>query len=85
MNALFETPIIPMVLLFMIPIVAILTKHQQKMALLMRQESSNDDNLAIRAEIQRLSNAVNSLTLTVEDLKTQTKRNEAADALQERF
>ncbi|MBX3119651.1 MAG: hypothetical protein KF784_11340 [Fimbriimonadaceae bacterium] len=56
--------------MFMIPIVYILTKHQQKMAELLNRNSSSQDPqvLALAAQVERLTQALHSQTLAVDEL-----------------
>ncbi len=65
------------ILIFLIPIIAILTSHQQKMASMIhgRQVESTDNNRtqALEDEVRRLQATVNSLTLTVESLRDDLK------------
>ena len=65
------------ILIFLIPIIAILTSHQQKMASMIhgRQVESTDNNRTqgLEDEVRRLQATVNSLTLTVESLRDDLK------------
>jgi len=62
-------PIVAIVLVFGIPIVAILSAHQRRMAELMHQRGNNTDAeltrevLAMRREITELRDRVNALTV----------------------
>lgn len=66
-------PLIPIVALC-IPIVAILVKHQQRMAELMQQGSQNNNSeilrelQAMRAEMAQLRERVNQQAIVVDDL-----------------
>lgn len=58
-------------IMFLIPIIAILTAHQQKMARIFaeRQPQSNSDEMvALRAEIARLTQAVHQNTIAIDTL-----------------
>lgn len=74
--------LVPLVI-FTIPIVAILTKHQQKMAELMRQDVQTNVNpnvndiAALRYDVQELRQMVSSLTITVDSLKTEVRQTSA--------
>ena len=56
---------------FLIPIIAILTSHQQKMAKIFRDNQSTEDShdmAALRAEISRLTQAVHQNTIAIDAL-----------------
>ena len=56
---------------FLIPIIAILTSHQQKMAKIFRDNQSTEDShdmAALRAEISRLTQAVHQNTIAIDSL-----------------
>ena len=56
---------------FLIPIIAILTSHQQKMAKIFRENQSAgeaNDVAALRAEISRLTQAVHQNTIAIDAL-----------------
>jgi len=59
-------------ILFLIPIIAILTAHQQKMARIYRegqpQAGNVDEVAALRAEISRLTQAVHQNTIAIDSL-----------------
>jgi hypothetical protein len=63
-------PLIASVLVFMIPIIAILTAHQRKMAeIIHRSEPSpaqSDEMAALRAEISRLTQALHQNTIAID-------------------
>jgi len=65
-------PLIACVLVFMIPIIAILTTHQRKMAELFHrgqpQQGQADEIAALRAEISRLTQAVHQNTIAIDTL-----------------
>jgi len=73
-------PIIAM----MIPIVAILSKHQREMALMMRQDQSNGMNnvlpqimhelQSLRSEVTSMKQQLNDVTLAVDDHKSLQQR-----------
>lgn len=69
--------IIPLVLgaiFFMIPIVAILTSHQQKMAKIMRQNADTSSNAQIeqmRVEMEALRQLVMQQTIAIDNLSSQ--------------
>jgi hypothetical protein len=84
----FEPALIIPILVFMIPIVAILTSHQQKMAKLIHgEQKENQVNGAIlqelqsmRAEVAQLREVVNQQALAVDDLRS-LPRSTMADRL----
>ena len=67
------------IFIVMIPIVAILTRHQQRMAELMRGgPSAPDPNQALemdklRQDMNRLQNVVSTLAINVENLKDEVR------------
>ncbi|MEI8282518.1 MAG: hypothetical protein WCG75_08950 [Armatimonadota bacterium] len=65
------------IFVMMIPIVAILTRHQQKMTLLMRQDQSpqNHDLYALQNDVQQLKSMVASIAMSVDDLKNEVRSN----------
>ncbi|MBX3114995.1 MAG: hypothetical protein KF836_10560 [Fimbriimonadaceae bacterium] len=72
-------PIVAIMMVFGIPIAAILTTHQRKMAELIhgKQAEAQQINPAVmhelqtlRGEVSRLRDQVNSQTLALEDLRT---------------
>lgn len=78
--AAFDNEIAPMiasVMVFMIPIVAILTSHQRKMAQLIHGNPENrvpngQDHL-LRAELADLRSRIDNLTLAIEQMRTEQK------------
>jgi len=63
-------------LVFMIPIVAILTQHQQRMAKFMRegqQPQQNQDTEALRREVETLRQLVLQQTISIDNLATQQR------------
>jgi len=74
----FEPFLLIPIMIFMIPIIAILTSHQQKMAKLIHgNQSENQMNAAIlqelqamRAEVAHLREVVNQQALAVDDIRT---------------
>jgi hypothetical protein len=64
-------------LVLLIPIIAILTHHQQKMAKLLRPEQLPPANLhetnLMRAEIQDLRQRIDSLTLSIEQMRDEQR------------
>lgn len=81
----FEPALIIPFLIFMIPIIAILTNHQQKMAKLIHgNQGENQVNGAIlqelqalRAEVAHLKEIVNQQALAVDDLRSLPRSNVA--------
>lgn len=92
-------PLVATIFFLMIPIVAILTRHQQKMALLMRNDGqfpqanpmslhnpptmhqpvnfgsqSNNEIQALRQDVQQLREMVSALTINVDNINDQLKR-----------
>jgi len=77
MEAELLVPIVSVVMIFGIPIVAILTKHQQKMAELFRgnQDSQVSHQLAqelqhLRQEVRALKDQVNQQVLSADSFRT---------------
>ena len=71
-------PIILGGIMFMIPIVAILTKHQQKMAELMRHNSQHPqgnplENEMMRREMEQLRQLVMQQTIAIDNLASQNR------------
>lgn len=65
-------------IMFMIPIVAILTKHQQKMAELMRQNTTTQhanplENEMMRREVEQLKQLVMQQTIAIDNLANQNR------------
>lgn len=83
-------PVIAVVFFFMIPIVAIMAWHQQRMAMLVRNNApeqlqgqtpplpnhsmTSNDVMAIRHEIQQLKDVVNSLAINVDNMNDRITR-----------
>jgi hypothetical protein len=63
-------------LVFMIPIIAILTQHQQKMARLMREGQPQNplESEAIRREIETLRQLVVQQTIAIDNLAAQQRQ-----------
>ena len=64
-------PFVIGLVVFLIPIIAILTSHQQKMARIFREnQAAGDmqDMAALRAEIARLTQAVHQNTIAIDAL-----------------
>lgn len=58
-------------ILFMIPIVAILTQHQQKMAKILRENAANDrshETESLRREVEALRQLVLQQTIAIDNL-----------------
>lgn len=75
------------IIMFIIPIVAILTTHQRKMAELMHRNpqvnpQTDTEVSALRQDIAKLSETVTALTLNVEDLKDEVR---GGSGIQERI
>jgi hypothetical protein len=71
-------PIILGGIMFMIPIVAILTKHQQKMAELMRHNAQHPqgnplENEMMRREMEQLRQLVMQQTIAIDNLASQNR------------
>jgi len=83
--------IIPLVLgaiFFMIPIVAILTSHQQKMAKIMRQNADTSSNAQIeqmRVEMEALRQLVMQQTIAIDNLSSQQRAHVPAPPVAERL
>ena len=67
-------------LVFLIPIIAILTNHQQKMAKLLRPDLNpnavptvNPETQALRAEVADLKHRIDSLTLSIEQMRDEQR------------
>ena len=72
------TPLIIPILLFLTPIVAILTAHQRKMAELMhmRQAPQRDFEMeSLRSEIRELKQLLHEQTLAIDNLTSRQARN----------
>jgi hypothetical protein len=70
-------------IMFLIPIVAILTRHQQKMALILRDNRGFEGNAelaSLRAEVARLTQAVHQQTIALDNL---SRRPEATPVLRD--
>lgn len=71
-------PLIGTIFVLTIPIVAILTTHQQKMAKLMREDSqalnNPNDISALRHDVQQLREVVTSLAITVDNMNDRLDR-----------
>lgn len=70
-------PVIAAVLLLMIPIIAILTAHQRKMAEIIHRNQAQSGQLdetaaALRAELARLTQAVHQNTIAIDNLTRQS-------------
>ena len=77
-------PLVAIVFTMMVPVIVILTRHQQKMTILMRQDHESQDNQDLRAvqyEVQQLKSMVASIAMNVDDLKNEVK---SQSQLQER-
>jgi len=73
------------ILIFMIPIIAILTKHQQRMAELIHQNPQNNPQLnpqnsnqgseiaSLRYDVARLHETVSVLAISVDNLKDEVR------------
>lgn len=64
------------VIIFMIPIVAILTKHQQRMAELIHGSNNappNPEMEMLRREVAELKNLVHQQTMMIDELAQQTR------------
>lgn len=73
-------PIFAIVFLFAIPIVTILTRHQQKMTQLMRQDlqqpfQANSELQAVQYDVQQLKSMVSSLAMSVDSLKDEVRNS----------
>lgn len=77
---------IPIVFM-MIPIVAILTNHQRKMAeIIHRDRSHSGTDEAVLREIQNLRHQLNQLTLSVDSLKDEVRTSQAVqERIENRF
>lgn len=76
------------VVFFMIPIVAILTRHQQKMAELLRGKDPHQQDTqvqALSAQVERLTQAMHAQTLVIDELsrKLNTTPPPAPKAIEE--
>lgn len=87
-------PVIVSALFMMIPIIAILTSHQRKMAMIMRQEPkpplpTEMADASLREEVQELKQMVNQQTIVLDNLSRSTealaKRLGADESLAERI
>lgn len=82
-------PVIPAVFVFMIPIIAILTAHQRKMAELMRkdQQQPNPQTDRLAAEVGELKQAIHQQTIALDTLVGELRKNTEAtqEALSQRL
>jgi hypothetical protein len=78
------TGVIVFIGFFTTVIVRMLIKHQQHMAALMRQETSQyaNDSLALREEVQQLRGLIQQQTIMIDDLQRHGLAK--SEALQER-
>ena len=80
-------PLVAIVFTMMIPISIVLTRHQQKMTMLMRQDHSplqnSHDLQAVQYEVQQLKTMVASIAMSVDDLRNEVK-SQSQSQLQER-
>ena len=70
-NAEDWMPFVMGFVVFLIPIIAILTSHQQKMARIFRENQSageTNEVAALRAEVARLTQAVHQNTIAIDSL-----------------
>ena len=78
-------PMVASIFIMLIPITVILTRHQQKMAAIMRQDHVSQheyhDLQTVQFEVQQLKTMVASIAMSVDDLKNEVKSN---SQLQER-
>lgn len=65
------------VFVMLIPIIAILTRHQQKMTVLMRQENQhllgNNEMQVLQHEVQALKAMVSDLAMSVDSLNNEVR------------
>ncbi len=65
------------IFVLLIPIVAILTRHQQKMTLLMRPENQPQQDvnnlLSLQYEVHQLKSIVSDLAISVDSLKNEIR------------
>jgi hypothetical protein len=71
-------PVIALVGSLMIPVIVILTRHQQKMTLLIRQDALNAQNSSgdlqsIQYDVQQLKSMVATLAMSVDTLKDEVR------------
>jgi uncharacterized protein YlxW (UPF0749 family) len=71
-------PMFAFLSIFGIPLVIILTRHQQKMTELIRRDSlpqgqASNDLLAVQYDIQQLKSMVTTLTMSVDSLKEEVR------------
>lgn len=62
-------PLVAVVLMFGLPIIAVLTAHQRKMAELLHQNhniAQNPDMAALRMDMQRMNDKINQLTVMMD-------------------
>ena len=80
-------PLVAIVFTMMIPISIVLTRHQQKMTMLMRQDHAPQQNShdlqAVQYEVQQLKTMVASIAMSVDDLRNEVK-SQSQSQLQER-
>ena len=76
-------PLVALVVIFGIPIVAILTKHQQKMALIFRNDQQaqvpqQPEIEALRQEVSELKGLVNRLAISMDDMAASQRQSPPA-------
>jgi len=70
-------PMVGMVVIFMIPIVGILTRHQQKMALIMRQTHLETQGQPSR-EAQELRQMIRDQSIAIEQMRSEVRQMNSA-------
>jgi uncharacterized protein YlxW (UPF0749 family) len=84
---MFRPEIFVPMFLFLIPIVVILTRHQQKMTELMHRGSlpqphqTNGDLQSIQYDVQQLKSMVSTLAMSVDSLKDEVR---SSNSIQDR-
>lgn len=70
---------LPAVLVFMIPIIAILTAHQRKMAELMHRPQQNPQADQLSNEIQQMRQILTQQTIALDNLATELRNQRQSD------
>jgi hypothetical protein len=73
-------PLIALMASMLIPIIVILTRHQQKMTVLLHQKGENQgpaiqDLYSVQQEVQELKSIVSNLALSIESLKDEVRHS----------
>ncbi len=82
------SPIIIPILIFLIPIIAILTAHQRKMAELIHGKENSQQNpevAALRHEVYELKQLIHQQAIAIDNLTSQNVRSMPPNDIQQRI